>query len=452
MWTPESWQNFTIEQQPDYPDAVELEKAITELSGLPPLVSAAEVSMLKQHLAEASGGKVFILQGGDCAESFANCSQTSINRKLSTLLQMSLLLSLNIGKPVIRVGRMAGQYAKPRSSHTETVNGVSLPSYRGDLINGHKFDADSRRPNPSRLLKGYSFASLTLNYIRAHSNEHLANFCRPEAWDKEHLLHESAPNSYRKAMREAQKAFQLMKQLEPDATKLISNFYTCHEALHLNYEQALTRNVEDRWFNLSTHLPWVGMRTAKPDSAHIEYLRGIENPIAIKVGPRMSPDWLSKIIVKLNPENEPGRITLITRLGCSKVKELLPQLIKTTQENNFTVTWICDPMHGNTMTTQDGFKTRYFEHIVDELLLSRDIHAAEGSVLGGVHLELTGEHVTECVGGHGKVREEQLRQQYQSLVDPRLNLHQALELAMLYSKKNSSSISKAKSTPLNKVK
>ena len=429
MWTPTSWQTKTVEQQAEYPIQAELDDVISELSELPPLVSAQEVLKLRQLTAQAAKGEVFLLQGGDCAESFADCHQSSISRKLQLMQQMSLLLMYGLGRPVVRVGRMAGQYAKPRSAHSETIDGTSLPSYRGDLINSAEFCAVKRQPDPSRLLKGYSLASLTLNFIRTTSPEVFQTLCQAQQWNSRQILGDQ-PSTFADTLDDVQKSFQLMHQLSPSHWQPLQEFYTCHEALHLHYEQALTRNIDDQWFNLSTHMPWVGMRTAKPDSAHIEYLRGIENPIAIKIGPRMTERWLCSIIEQLNPDNAPGKITLITRLGHQQVADKLPELIQLIQRKNYAVTWCCDPMHGNTQIAQNGIKTRHFSHISSELQQTVSLHQQHDSVLGGVHLELTGESVTECVGGHCAIQEKDLKTGYTSLVDPRLNPAQAIELSL----------------------
>ncbi|WP_205859096.1 3-deoxy-7-phosphoheptulonate synthase class II [Pleionea sediminis] len=430
MWTPTSWQSMPQEQQADYPDKQQLNKTIEELSLLPPLVSASEVLELRELTAKAAIGDVFLLQGGDCAESFIDCNQASINRKLQLITQMSLLMMYGLGQPVVRIGRMAGQYAKPRSAHTETIDGTSLPSYRGDLINEVLFCPIKREPDPERLLKGYSLASLTLNYIRTNNKEQIDRFCEPERWQSDAMASLRQKPEYEKTIEAVRHSFSMLKALSPGLSKSLDSFYTCHEALHLHYEQALTRKVGNKWFNLSTHMPWVGMRTAKPDSAHIEYLRGIENPIAIKVGPRMTQKWLSNIIERLNPENSAGRITLITRLGSDKVAKLLPPLIECIKDRNYAVTWVCDPMHGNTRVTKKGIKTRHLTDIVSEVRQSLEIHKSHESVLGGIHLELTGENVTECIGGVCSVSENDLNRAYRTLVDPRLNASQATELAL----------------------
>ncbi len=429
MWHPSSWKNCELEQQAEYPDKQALDTVIAELSQLPPLVSPQEVIRLRQLTADAAEGKLFLLQGGDCAESFEDCNPQSISRKLQLMQQMSMVFMHGLKKPVVRVGRMAGQYAKPRSTHTETQQGQSLPSYRGDLINHSLFDPDARQPDPARLLKGYSLASLTLNYVRTVNTEQLASLYDAASWNAHDLLGGEVSEPLLSTINEVQRSFALFANLTSAPLPTINEFFTCHEALHLDYEQALTRQVYDRWFNLSTHLPWLGMRTAKPSSAHIEYLRGIENPIGIKVGPRMSKDWLSTICHKLNPDNVAGKVTLITRLGHQQIGQLLPPLIEAVEKEKLKVTWCCDPMHGNTQITESGIKTRHLDHITSELEQAIEIHHSRSSVLGGVHLELTGESVTECVGGHCSIGHADLHKDYRSLVDPRLNRSQALELA-----------------------
>ncbi|MCO7225718.1 3-deoxy-7-phosphoheptulonate synthase class II [Pleionea sp. CnH1-48] len=430
MWTPDSWQTKRLEQQPDYQDRRAFNSVINELNTLPPLVSPKEVARLKELNAKASRGEAFILQAGDCAESFADCNQISINRKLQVILQMSALLMYSQGKPVVQIGRMAGQYAKPRSAHTETKAGLSLPCYRGDLINDIEFSKAARTADPSRLLKGYSLASLTLNYIRAFGSEQVKTFLQPDAWTEEKLL--GLSNSrYAPLIQPIQQSMTMLGHIQQYPHPFLSEFFTCHEALHLHYEQALTRQQQNgEWYNLSTHLPWVGMRTAKPDSAHIEYLRGITNPVAIKVGPRMSSNWLLEICQALNPDNQAGKLMLITRLGVDRVQDKLPELIRHIQSNKLNVTWCCDPMHGNTVVTDKGQKTRPFESIVKEMQETFEIHQALNSCLGGLHLELTGDHVVECTGGVHHASADDVKTGYRSLVDPRLNPSQAIELLL----------------------
>ena len=380
-WQLDAWQLKPTAQPIIYPDSSQVNYIIQKLSHLPPLVTAFEIEILKAQLAEAAAGKCFLLQAGDCAESFADCTAESINNKLKILLEISLILSEGLNKPVIQVGRLAGQYAKPRSAEMETQNEITLPSYRGDLINRPGFSLEERTPDSQLMLQGYYNSALTLNYIRALVDSH---------------------------------------------------FYVSHEALHLLYEQALTRQEKNgRWYNLSTHFPWIGMRTADPEQSHIEYIRGIANPIAIKISSNVTPERLTALVDILNPTNEPGRLTLIHRLGAQRVSDSLPRLIETVQKTGKTVLWCCDPMHGNTSTTSTGIKTRRFDDILFELQQSFSIHQNMNSYLGGVHFELTGENVTECIGGAQGLSETDLAYAYKSLLDPRLNYEQALEIAML---------------------
>lgn len=433
QWHPHSWQQFKISQQARYSDEPELNKAIQELSQLPPLVSVEEIEDLKAKLASAAAGETFILQGGDCAELFSDCNAESITSKLKILLQMSLVLVHGLNQPVVKIGRMAGQYAKPRSAETETINGVSLPSYRGDLINGSKFTAQDRNPEPRRLLKGYSFASLTLNYIRTMIETKFTDFSKLENWDLDFVSHSPLAHEYREIIEKIKHSVSLVENLTQTHSHppIKDKVFTCHEALHLHYEQALTRQCDNgKWYNLSTHLPWIGMRTAQKDSAHIEYMRGIANPIAVKIGPNTTAEHLLYLCEQLDPENTPGRLLLITRFGNQKINKLLPPLIKALQAQQRTPLWCCDPMHGNTSVTDKGLKTRRFDAIIDELSQAFIIHQQHDSHLGGVHFELTGEHVTECIGGARGLTELDLQRAYKSLVDPRLNADQSLEMAM----------------------
>ncbi len=435
-WTPDSWQAYPTEQQAEYLDQQALVSVIEEINQLPPLVSKDEVLSLKADVAAAAQGERFILQGGDCAESFSDCNQESISRKISLLNQMSLILGFGLSKPITQVGRMAGQYAKPRSNYLETKQSQSLPSYRGDLINGIEFTALSRTPDPQRLLKGYSLASLTLNFIRtqnARPFDPASLFGLNEQSQSDSLSH--LPQELNTQIEALVQALKLHQQLSGQQSVIHSPFYTCHEALHLLYEQSLTRKSHDQWFNLSTHMPWVGMRTAKPNSAHIEYLKGIENPIGIKVGPRMTKEWLTEIIGFLNPNNEKGRVSLITRFGSKGVTKCLPDLIEAIGKTKLNVTWICDPMHGNTLITDHGIKTRYLADILSELDLTQTTLANHSIPLGGIHLELSGDLVNECLSSNGWFDHSSQRLGYRSLVDPRLNPVQAIELMLRWVQK-----------------
>lgn len=433
-WTPTSWQTKTATQQATYPDPDAVARVVAEIARLPPLVTSWEVNALKQKLASAARGEAFLLQGGDCAESFESCDSQTVAGKLKVLLQMSLVLTHGLRKPIVRVGRIAGQYAKPRSADIERRGDTTLPSYRGDLVNRLAFTDQDRTPNPDLMLRGYERAALTLNFIRALADGGFADLHHPEYWDLSFAKHTDAADHYERIVTAIRDAIALMESVGESRLANLGrvDFYTSHEGLMLFYEQAQTRQVPrlPGWYNLSTHLPWIGMRTAHLDSAHVEYFRGIRNPIALKVGPGMSEEWLHALLDVLHPDNEPGRLTLIHRLGAAQVEELLPPLIETVQRSGKTVLWTVDPMHGNTEATADGIKTRKFENILAEVEASFTIHERMGSRLGGVHLELTGDDVTECMGGARGLSEEDLKRAYRSTVDPRLNADQALELAL----------------------
>ncbi len=430
-WTPDSWRQHPARQQPDYADAAALARATSRLRQLPPLVSVEEIRALQAGLADAAAGHGFVLQGGDCAESFADCNTGVLQAKLRLLALMRLVLTHGLRQPVLTVARMAGQYAKPRSEAVEQRDGLSLPVYRGDLINGAEFDAEARQPDPQRLLTGYSLASLTLNYLRALSPLRQPPAALLGAGKDFAFLHRPAGQKLRRIVEELEQALHLAGNL--GAAAVPANTHTCHEALLLPYEAALTRRGEDgRWYNLSTHLPWLGMRTADLQGAHVEYLRGISNPLAIKIGPAMSADTLLRLAERLNPQREAGRLTLIHRLGARELERLLPPLVQAMQRDGQPLLWICDPMHGNTRSTASGIKTRHFADIRAELLQAAELHQALGSRLGGLHVELTGDAVTECTGGLAGLTEQDLGRAYQSLVDPRLNAEQALELVLAY--------------------
>lgn len=432
-WQPNSWQTKPQAQQTIYPAATKVAAVLKKLGDLPPLVTPLEIDALKTQLGEAALGRRFLLQGGDCAESFADCNAASITNKIKILLQMSLILLHGLRKPIIRVGRMAGQYAKPRSLETEEQNNTTLPSYKGDLINRIPFTTEDRTPNPELMIEGYHFSALTLNYIRALVNGGFADLMHPEYWQLDFMQHSPLADEYQtmvQSLRDALDFFKTISGLQTENLHRV-DFYTSHEALQLLYEQALTRKAQDKWYDVSTHFPWVGMRTAALDGAHMEYIRGIANPIAVKIGPSTTQDGLIQLIETLNPNNEPGRLTLTHRLGAKKIADALPPLIEAAQKTGITVLWSCDPMHGNTQTTQDGIKTRSFDDILSELKQAFAIHHQLNSYLGGVHIELTGENVTECIGGARGLNEEDLKRAYKSLCDPRLNYEQALEMAML---------------------
>jgi 3-deoxy-7-phosphoheptulonate synthase len=436
-WSPTSWQKRAAAQLPVYADMDELRRVVDEMSTLPPLVTSWEVESLKQELSRAARGEMFLLQGGDCAESFSACDAGAIAAKLKVLLQMSLVLVHATRKRVIRVGRIAGQYAKPRSADEESRGDVTLPSYRGDIVNRSGFTREDRIPDPQLLLRGYERAALTLNFIRALADGGFADLHHPEYWDLSFVEHSKLAAEYERIVESIRDSLDFMEAVTgvqlSDMRRV--DFYTSHEGLALYYEQAQTRQVPRRtgWYDLSAHVPWIGMRTARVDGAHVEFFRGIRNPIAVKVGPGMNEEWLTALLDVLHPDDEPGRLTLIHRLGAREVADKLPPLIETVRKSGKTVLWCADPMHGNTETTADAFKTRRFDNILSEIEQAFEIHASMGSVLGGVHLELTGEDVTECVGGARGLGEEDLTRAYRSPVDPRLNYEQALEIAMLVS-------------------
>ncbi len=438
-WTPSSWQSRTALQQPSYADPAALGAALAELARLPPLVTSWEILSLRRQIAEAQEGKRFLLQGGDCAESFGDCESGLISNRLKVLLQMSVVLVHGMRLPVIRVGRFAGQYAKPRSADLETRDGVTLPSYRGDIINAPGFDAASRGADPRRLIEGHARSAMTMNFVRSLIDGGFADLHHPEYWDLGWVAHSPLAAEYQRRVDAIGDAVRFMETLSGESIHNLNrvDFYTSHEALLLNYEEALTRQVPRQWgwFNLSTHYPWIGMRTADLEGAHVEYMRGLRNPIAIKVGPGVAPDVLIRLIDRLNPADEPGRLTLIHRMGRGKIETGLPPLLEAVRREGRRVLWVADPMHGNTESTGNGFKTRRFENIRGELELAFDLHAAAGTRLGGVHLELTGENVTECLGGARELTESDLERAYLSTVDPRLNYEQSMELAMLIVRK-----------------
>lgn len=434
VWRPDSWQAFPAVQQPRYADAEALAEALRQLSRLPPLVTSWEVDSLRQQLAEAQAGKRFVLQGGDCAESFSDCQPDIITNRLKVLLQMSLVLVHGLHMRVLRIGRFAGQYAKPRSTDIETRDGVTLPAYRGDLVNAPDFAAAARRPDPRRLLEGHARSAMTINFVRGLIDGGFADLHHPEYWDLDWVRHSALAADYQARVDALGDSLRFMEVLAGQPLHEFNrvDFFTSHEALLLQAEQAQTRQVphKDGWYNLSTHFPWIGMRTAALDGAHVEYCRGIRNPVGVKVGPAMDSEWLAALCRRLNPANEPGKLTLIHRVGAARLAEHLPRLIEAVRSAGLTVLWLCDPMHGNTQTTSSGIKTRRFDDILAEVTESFAIHTACGSRLGGVHLELTGENVTECLGGARDLTERDLERAYHSQVDPRLNYEQALELAL----------------------
>jgi 3-deoxy-7-phosphoheptulonate synthase len=408
---------------------------VAHLSRLPPIVVSWEVEELRERLAAAQRGEAFLLQGGDCAETFSDCESDQITKKLKILLQMSLVLLHGLKKPIIRVGRMAGQYAKPRSADTETRDGATLPSYRGDLVNRPEFTAEARAADPNLLLRGYERAALTLNFVRALVDGGFADLHHPEYWDLGFVKHSPLKETFGRIADSIADSLDFFEGLSGRRVHeaMHAGFYASHEGLLLLYEQAQTRFIprKERWYNLSTHMPWIGMRTAQLGGAHVEYFRGISNPVAVKVGSGMDADWAQGLVATLNPQNEPGRLTFIHRFGAKDIETRLPPLIEAVRRTGQTVLWVCDPMHGNTETTTGGVKTRRFENILKEIELAFRIHAELGSYLGGVHIELTGDDVTECTGGARGLTDGDLQRAYRSSVDPRLNYEQALELALL---------------------
>jgi 3-deoxy-7-phosphoheptulonate synthase len=442
-WHPGSWRNYSALQQPTYPDQQVLIEVQNELLRLPPLVASSEILALKQQIAQAQEGKSFLLQGGDCAENFSDCESSLISNRLKVLLQMSLVLVHGLRKPVLRVGRFAGQYAKPRSTEMEARGGISLPSYRGDFINAPEFTEAARLPDPRRMVKGHARSAMTMNFVRSLIDGGFADLHHPEYWDLAWVSQSPQSEQYRKLVRSVEDSIRFMETIsgEPAHNVNRTEFYTSHEALLLPYEASLTRQVprQNGWFNLSTHYPWMGVRTAQLDGAHMEYFSGIANPIGVKISANASDDYIKQLCETLNPDNEPGRLTLIHRLGAQQVQAHLPRLIRAVRTTGARVLWVCDPMHGNTESTSNGYKTRHFNNIKTELERSFDVHAVEGSYLGGVHLELTGENVTECLGGARDLSEHDLERAYQSSVDPRMNYEQSLEIAMSIVHKHRSS-------------
>ncbi len=425
-----------------YPDHAALERAEKRLAAFPPLVTSGEIERLRAFLAEAEHGKRFYLQGGDCAETLADCTPDVITAKLKILLQMSLVLVYAGKTPVVRIGRLAGQYSKPRSSATETrtVNGqaLTLPSYFGDLVNRAEFSAPARTPDPDLMLQGYQHAAVTLNFIRSLLDAGFGAVNHPENWDLSFLrhagLHDETRTRYQSLVQRIGEGLKFMSALvdaEHNDSLRRAEFFTSHEGLNLYYEEAQTRTVPRRsgHYNLTTHLPWIGDRTRALDGPHVEFFRGVRNPVGVKLGPGTAPDELLRLVERLNPANEPGKVVLTPRLGAGHVERALPVLVQSVQRAGLRALWVCDPMHANGLTTAGGVKTRSFDDILRELTVSWDVHKALGSRLGGVHVELTGEDVTECIGGAGGLSESHLARNYASLCDPRLNYEQALELA-----------------------
>ena len=436
-WTPETWRNFPVLQVPEYPDAGKLKIVEARLAGFPPLVFAGEARKLKKKLARVSEGKGFLLQGGDCAESFAEHSADNIRDFFRVFLQMAVVLTFAGGQPVVKVGRIAGQFAKPRSSPTETINGVELPIYRGDIVNDSEATLAGRIPDPERQIMAYRQSAATLNLLRAFAQGGYANLEHVHQWTLGYLKDSPASEQYQALADRISESMGFMRACgitAETAPQLRStDFFTSHEALLLGYEQAMTRvdSTSGDYYATSGHMLWIGDRTRQPDHAHVEFARGIKNPIGLKCGPSLKADELIKLIDILNPENEPGRMTLIARFGADKVEKHLPELIQAVKREGRSVVWSCDPMHGNTIKSTSGYKTRPFDSILKEVRGFMAIHQAEGTHAGGIHVEMTGKDVTECTGGLRALRDEDLNDRYHTFCDPRLNAAQALELAFL---------------------
>ncbi len=436
-WSPDSWRNKPVVQIPNYPDAAMLTDVEARLSKVPPLVFAGESRDLKAKLADVAAGKAFLLQGGDCAESFKEHAADNIRDYFRVFLQMSVALTFAGGSPVVKVGRIAGQFAKPRSADMEKVGDVELPSYRGDIINGSEFTAEERIPDPERQIMAYNQAAATLNLIRAFAQGGYSNLEHVHNWTLGTFQKSTAGEKYREMTDRIGEAISFMRAcgVTPENTASLrsTSFYTSHEALLLGYEQALTRKdtTSGDWYATSGHMVWIGDRTRQLDHAHVEYCRGIKNPLGVKCGPSTKPDDLIKLIDILNPQNEPGRLTLIARFGSDEVEKHLPALIRAVEKEGKSVVWSCDPMHGNTIKAASNYKTRPFERILKEVHQFFDIHQAEGTYPGGVHIEMTGQDVTECIGGTAAIGETDLSDRYHTHCDPRLNCDQSLELAFL---------------------
>lgn len=437
-WSPNSWRGKPIQQVPAYPDADALAETERQLSTYPPLVFAGEARKLKRHLAAVANGEAFLLQGGDCAESFAEHGADNIRDFFRVFLQMAVVLTFAGAQPVVKVGRIAGQFAKPRSSDSETKGDVTLPSYRGDIINGIEFDDRSRIPDPARQRMAYRQSAATLNLLRAFAQGGYASLENVHKWMLGFVADSPQSERYEALANRITETIDFMRAVgitsETNASLRETDFYTSHEALLLGYEEALTRvdSTSGDWYATSGHMIWIGDRTRQPDHAHVEYCRGIRNPLGLKCGPSLSADGLLQLIDLLNPENEPGRLTLIARFGADKVGENLPRLIRAVEREGRKVVWSCDPMHGNTITAA-GYKTRPFERILKEVEAFFDVHRAEGTHAGGIHVEMTGNNVTECTGGARAIRDEELQDRYHTHCDPRLNADQAVELAFLVS-------------------
>ncbi|HAP75863.1 MAG TPA: 3-deoxy-7-phosphoheptulonate synthase class II [Acidimicrobiaceae bacterium] len=434
-WTPSSWQAFPAAQQPDWPDMGDLDRALKQIASYPPLVFAGEARSLQTSLGQVAAGNAFLLQAGDCAESFEEFSANNIREKLRVILQMAVVLTYSLGVPVVKVGRMAGQFAKPRSSPTEKIGDLELPSFRGHIVNGDAPTEAARVPSPERLVQAYNQSAATLNLLRAFTKGGFADLARVHAWTQEFVGSSPEGQRYEQLANEIDRALRFMRAcgIDTEVTHPLheTDVYTSHEALLLGYEEALTRqdSLTGGWYDCSAHMLWIGERTRQLDSAHIEFLRGVGNPIGCKVGPTTSPEYVLELCERLNPAHIPGRLTLISRMGADKVEDALRPLLRAVRDAGHPVVWSCDPMHGNTITSTSGRKTRTFDSICAEIDGFVRAHQAEGTWPGGIHVELTGDNVTECTGGGDNILDDQLDLAYQTMCDPRLNGRQGLDLA-----------------------
>ncbi len=438
-WSLDAWRGLPIKQQPEYPDAEALAEVEAKMRNYPPLVFAGEARRLRDLLGDASEGKAFLLQGGDCAESFAEFHPDNIRDTFRVLLQMAAVMTFGAAVPVVKVGRMAGQFAKPRSEPMEVRDGVELPSYRGDVVNGIEFTAEARTPDPARLLQAYGQAASTLNLIRAFSHGGYSGLHRVHRWNLGFVDNSPAGERYRELADRITEALSFMEAcgLTPESIPVLreTDFYTSHEALLLGYEQAMTRidSTTGQWYDTSAHMLWIGDRTRQVDGAHVDFMRGIGNPLGLKAGPTLESDDLLRLFDVLNPDNEAGRVTVICRMGVDKVESHLPPLIRAVEREGRKILWSCDPMHANTIKASNGYKTRHVDHILSEVRSFFDVHQAEGTHAGGLHFEMTGQDVTECLGGAQEISEHNLADRYHTHCDPRLNASQSLELAFLVS-------------------
>ena len=434
-WTPTSWQQFEAAQQPTWPDGAAVDAALKQIATYPPLVFAGEARSLQASLAQVAAGNAFLLQAGDCAESFEEFSANNIREKLRVILQMAIVLTYSMGVPVVKVGRMAGQFAKPRSSNMEKIGDIEIPSFRGHIVNDASPTEAARIPNPDRLVQAYHQSASTLNLLRAFTKGGFADLNRVHAWTQEFVGASPEGERYERLAAEIDRALRFMRACGVDTENNTSlhevDVFTSHEALILGYEESLTRqdSLTGEWYDCSAHMLWIGERTRQLDGAHIEFLRGVGNPIGCKIGPSASPEWVIELCEKLNPAQIPGRLTLISRMGADKVEDSLRPLLKAVRDSGHPVVWACDPMHGNTVTAPNGRKTRRFEDIVNEIAGFVRAHNAEGTWPGGIHIELTGDDVTECTGGGHSISNDDLDMRYQTICDPRLNGRQSLDLA-----------------------